>query len=261
MINQIIRDSYALITGASSGIGKEFAYRLAELNFNLILVARRLELLTEIKHDLEKKYQIKIIVIACDLTNNEDINLLLERIKNAKIEILVNNAGFGLNSEFLSADSKVYENMVQLNCIAPIHLTSTVGNEMKKNGTGKIIFIGSVLSFLPSPYNAVYSATKSFDENLACGLWYELKDYNIDVISVNPGTTKTFFHKNAGINMGSRYRLPSDVVNTALNNIGKKPSVIDGLFNKILVFLQTRTSRKFAAKVSGSYYKKYKCNK
>ncbi len=261
MIKQVITDSYALITGASSGIGKEFAFRLAELNFNLILVARRIDLLSEIKNSIEQLYKVKVTTISCDLTNINNINFLFEQIKNYNIEILINNAGFGLNSAFLAADSKIYENMVYLNCVAPIHLTNLIGNKMKINRTGKIIFIGSVLSFLPSPYNAVYSATKSFDENLACGLWYELKEYNIDVISVNPGTTKTTFHTNAGINMGARFRLPSDVVCTALKKIGKKPSVIDGIFNKILVFLQTSVPRKMAARVSGYYYKKYKCNK
>ncbi|HPN37087.1 MAG TPA: SDR family NAD(P)-dependent oxidoreductase [Melioribacteraceae bacterium] len=247
--------NWVIITGASSGIGKSFADKFANMGYNLILIARNIESLLQLK----QKYllnNIKTEIIVQDLSKKEWIKQTEDLIKDKRIDYLINNAGFGLTGEFISQNINTLEDMINVNCLTVVLLTKIVLPNMLKFGKGNIIIIGSLLSFVPSPYNTVYAATKSFDEMLACGLWYELKKYNINVISVNPGTTRTNFHERAGLTMNKFYRNPEDVVNTALKYLGKKPTVIDGFFNKTVLLIKHIVTRKIFIKLSGIIFNK-----
>jgi short-subunit dehydrogenase len=252
--------NWAIITGASSGIGEAFTDRFALSGYNLILISRTKNKLLKIKQEYEFKYGIMIEVIPVDLTDNDSIGIIKPVISDKKIDILVNNAGFGIAGNFIDQEVGDLENMIRLNCIAPILLTKLVINLMIKENKGNIIFLGSLLSFLPTPFNAVYAATKAFDESLAASLWFELKNYNINVISVNPGTTKTNFHKRAGLKRSNTGREPEEIVKTTLKFLGKKPSVIDGLKNKIVYFISRIVTRKFFIKLTGKLFYKMKIN-
>lgn len=247
---------WALVTGASSGIGKAFAEKLAQYGYNLVLIARNEEKLTELKELLLKLYKIDIEIISIDLSDKNCFQLIETKIFDKEISLLINNAGFGFKGEFVDNDIDKYINMMDLNCAAPLYLTKIVTNKMKKKKTGAIIFIGSTLAFIPTPFNAVYSASKAFIESFACGLWYELKNYNIDVLCVNPGTTKTEFHKKAGLKQNTICRSPEQVVDTALKHLGKKPSVIDGIINKIIIFIINVFTRKQMVIINGNIFKK-----
>ncbi len=252
--------NWVIITGASSGIGKSFADKFAQLGYNLILIARNNEMLLQLKERYLSN-NIKVEIIAEDLSKKEWIKKTEEIIKNKNIEYLINNAGIGLAGEFAFQDINILEEMINLNCLSFVLLTKIVLPNMIKLQKGNIIFVGSVLSFVPTPFNSVYSATKSFDEVLACSLWFELKKFNINVISINPGTTRTNFHERAGLKMNGFYRNPEDVVNSALKYLGKKPTVIDGTFNKIILIIKRIVTRKFFIKLSGRiFYKMQKKN-
>ncbi len=247
---------YALITGASSGIGKAFAYKLASLNVDLVLVARREEKLKLIKDEIEQKYSVKVIVITLDLTVNSFIEAIKESTKDLEIGILINNAGFGSTGDYIQIDSEYEEKMIKLNCIAPSILTHHFVSKMKGRKKGAIIFLGSVVSFISVPYMSTYSATKAFNTFLADGLWYELKKYNIDVLTVNPGGTDTEFQRISKVSGGAFVRKPEDVVETALKALGKKVLVIDGAMNRINVFISKFLPRKFLIKLSGKVSEK-----
>lgn len=258
-----LRDKYgnwALITGASSGIGEEFARRLAVEGFNLVIVARRKERLENLKQELEAKYNIEILISAVDLLSENYLQELIEIVGERQIGLLVNNAGFGYRGQFVNADSKNDENMIKLNCIVPTVLTHHFVKTMVANNKGGIIFLASVVAFQSTPTTTTYAATKVFNAFLSEGLWYELKKYNIDVLSLNPGGTKTEFQKVANSTTGPIPRTTKQVVDTALKALGKKPSVVDGLYNKVLAVSSRLVPRRVAVTVAGKisemFYKK-----
>ena len=254
MKTELKNEEWAIVTGASSGIGKAFAEKLAQKGYNLIIIARRENKLNEIKEILQNKNAVKIEVLSVDLSDRNCFLLIEENIKNKEISLLVNNAGFGLSGGFLNNPIDNYLKMIDVNCTASLILTKIIAEKMKKRNKGSIIFIGSILGLIPTPYNSVYSATKAFEDFLASSLWYELKEYNINVLCVNPGTTKTEFHSKAGLKQNKYFRLPEQVVETALKNIYKKPSIIDGFINKIIILLTRIITRKQLVTKAGNVF-------
>jgi uncharacterized protein len=243
--------SYALITGASSGIGEEFARRLASEKYNLILVARRIERLEKLASELSSANGIDVIPVQLDLSEENFIEKLKPIIEEKEIGILINNAGVGSTGEFITADPDYEVKMVKLNCIAPTILTHYILRKMIERKNGAIIFLGSVVAFQPTPFMATYSATKVFNMFLGNALWWELKKYNIDVLVINPGGTETEFQRIADAKAGPVPRTPENVVDTALNALGKKPNVVDGFLNKLLSISSRFTTKKFIVSSSG----------
>lgn len=250
---------WALITGASSGIGEEFARKFSELGFNLIILARRFDRLQNLKTELEQKNNIEVIPLEVDLANESFIDKLIPIISQKEIGILVNNAGFGYRKDFINSDVETDVKMIKVNCIATTILTHHVLPQMIDRKKGALIFLGSLVAFQPTPTTAVYAATKAFDAFFGDALWYELKKYNIDVVTINPGGTETEFHKVAKSTIGPFPRTSQQVVESTLKALGKKPSAIDGFFNKILAFSSRIISRKLtitlAGKISENLYK------
>lgn len=243
--------NWALITGASSGIGEEFARKLASEGFNLILVARRKDRLEKLAGDLMQKYPIEIIAVPLDLTSESFIEELKKYVGERKVDVLINNAGVGSTGEFINNDSEHELNLVKLNCIAPTILTHHFVKSMIMQKRGAVIFLGSTVAFQPTPFMATYSASKVFNLLLGESLWWELKKYNIDVLVINPGGTETEFQRIAKAKVGPSPRKSSDVVNTALKALGKKPSVVDGFLNKIFSISSRFATRKTAVTISG----------
>lgn len=243
--------SWALITGASSGIGEEFARKLASFGINLIIIARRLERLEKLKSTLEKQYDVEVIPLQVDLQYENFLDGIKSIIDSKEIGILINNAGFGDRGEFINSDLQNNINMIKVNCVAPTILTHYLLPKMIERKKGALIFLGSLLASQPTPTTALYAATKVFDSFLGDALWYELKKYNIDVVTINPGGTETEFHKVAKSTMGPFPRTSEQVVNTTLKALGRKPSVIDGVFNKILAFFNRLISRKISITLAG----------
>lgn len=252
---------WALITGASSGIGEEFAKQLAKYGFNLVLIARRKERLEVLSKYLWEKYNTKTIIAKIDLTAESFIDELKKITQDLEIGVVINNAGFGSIGEFAKCDVHWETNMIKVNCIAPTILTHYYLPKMIERKKGAIIFLGSLVAFQPTPYMTTYSATKAFNLFLAESLWYELKRYNIDVLALNPGGTKTEFLETLSMTKRKSYisaiqREPSEVVTTALKSLGKKISVVDGVINKILSQMIRFLPRRFIVASAGKITKR-----
>jgi len=185
-----------LITGASSGIGFEMARELAIKGFDLILVARRKDVLQQMKSDWEAAYQIKVTVIAKDLARPESAQELYDEITTSGLTVtgLINNAGFGNYGDF--ADTPLAEDvaMIQVNVSTLVSLTKLVLAGMKERRSGRIMNIASLLSFLPFPYYSVYSATKAFVLAFTETIAAELEGSGVTVTALCPGPIDTGFN-------------------------------------------------------------------
>jgi hypothetical protein len=234
----------ALITGASAGIGKVFAEVLSTDSLkNLILVARREERLVTLRDQLAKTFKGKIHLVVCDLRQTSERENLKKMVDHmgVTVDLLINNAGFGYVGKFMTDDPKNQREMIETNCIAPVHLTQLFVPQMKEAKKGGIINVASVAAYPPLPYMATYGATKAFLLNWSVSLSQELKADGIRVSALCPGPTESEFHLVAGVKdkievVKGMAALP--VVQAALNGLYKgKPVVVPGIQNKLLVSL------------------------
>lgn len=191
----------ALITGASSGIGKEFAHIHAEKGGDLVIVARSESKLEALKTELESKHQINVTVIAKDLTDPTAPQAIYDDIKQAGIEIdvLINNAGFGGQGYFHEREWQQDANMIQLNVVALSHLCRLFLPDFVARNSGKILNVSSTASYMPGPLQAVYYATKAYVTFFSNAIAEELSDTNITVTNLMPGATETEFAATSGM--------------------------------------------------------------
>lgn len=231
----------ALITGASSGIGLELAKLFAKDGYDLVLVARSEGKLNQLKGELEAQYGIRGTVIAMDLGKPEEAYRLKEELKGKHIEIdvLVNNAGFGLYGAFDETDLEDELSMIDINIKALTALTKLFLPGMKERGRGKIMNVASSAAFQPGPLMAVYYATKSYVLSLTEALENELKGSGVTVTALCPGPTETGFKSRA--NLGESKLFKSGVMDVqTVARIGYdglmrgKTIVIPGFKNKLL---------------------------
>lgn len=187
----------ALITGASSGIGREFARIHAANGGDLIIIARRKEKLNELKEKLEKKYNVNIKVIAKDLTLPESPMEIYNEIKEEGINVdyLINNAGFGGRGYFYERLMELDLQMIQVNIVTLTTLTRLFLPDFVKRNSGKILNVSSTATLMPGPLQAVYYATKAYVLSFSNAIAQELKDTNITVTALLPGATETEFAK------------------------------------------------------------------
>jgi len=227
---------WALVTGASSGIGAEFAKQLAERGLNLVLLARRKERLSHLAEQLEEKHNVHVETITADLSRPDFMSLVYPVIQTREIGLLVNNAGFGIGGNFLEHDLQREIALLDVNCRAPLILAHEIGRQMTERRRGGIIFVSSVSAYMATPFEASYAASKAFELFLAESLWYELKQQGVDVLAHCPGSTVTEFHEVAGTREFAAMPV-EPVVALALKKLGKKQSVITGWHNRLLVSL------------------------
>lgn len=234
---------WALITGASSGIGMEFAQQLAQQGLNLVLVARREDKLNTLAGELKSKYGIDTKVVTADLSREDFLPALKNATAGLEIGLLVNNAG--LTTTGAVVDNKLEDelNLLHLNCRAPLILAHEYGKSMRDRKRGGIIFLGSVLSFASVPVWANYAASKAYDLMLAEGLAAEMKEHHVDVLALCPGFTRTEFAEFAKIN-DLMAMDAGPVVKTAINKLGKSRIAVPGFMNKLNIFT-TRLQPRF----------------
>ncbi len=251
-----------LITGASSGIGKETAFEFARNNYNLVLVARRLENLNSIKKDIEEKHQSDVTIISMDLAKLESAENLFEEIQVLKltIDVLINNAGFGIFGDLLTNDTKKLEDMLVLNMITLTKLTQFFARVMADNGSGHIINIASTAAFQPVPSLAAYSATKTYVMNFSDALAYELKDKNVKVTTISPGATQSEFGVTAGFGEDDTFfnKMPTSKDLAAFiyrAMIKNKTNAIHGLKNSFLAFSNRFSPRKMTTAIAAKMMK------
>ncbi len=191
----------ALVTGASSGIGREFVRLLADAGTDLVLVARSAETLETDAADLRDMHGIEVEVLVADLTDPEDLHRVETRLRatDAPIDLLVNNAGFGTVGSFHELDADGEEAQIRLNVVAVVRLAHAAASAMRERRHGGILNVSSMAAFQPSPYMATYGATKAFVSSFSEALHEELRGDRIRVTALCPGFTHTSFQENANV--------------------------------------------------------------
>ena len=189
----------ALITGASSGIGRELARYHAKRGGDVIVTARRADALEALKKELEVDHGVKVTVVALDLGAQGGAAQLYDAVKAHKIDVLINNAGFGGQGAFLDRDLEKDIAMIDLNVKALVSLTHMVGGDMVKNGGGKILNVSSTAAYMPGPMQATYFATKAYVSSFSQALDAELRDKGVTVTALEPGYVETEFAASADL--------------------------------------------------------------
>ncbi len=229
----------ALITGSSGGIGAEFAHRYAALGTNLILVARRLEKLEELRTTLLERHPgITVDVIAADLSVPGSGAEVAEKVGDLgrRVDVLINNAGIGLHGKFVAQDAAANAAQVQLNCGTLVDLTARFLPAMTTARHGTVINVASTAGFQPTPTMAVYGASKAFVRSFSEALWQETKGTGVRVLALCPGATETEFFTRAGKEfLTSGRQTSAQVVDTAMAALEKSgPTVVSGGANVVL---------------------------
>lgn len=237
-----------LITGASSGIGKEFAKIFARENYELVLVARRKPLLLNLKKELEQKYNAKVDLIIEDLSDLNSVKRIRKKINN--LHTLVNNAGFGDSGPFAKSNYDKNESMINVNITNLTNLTKLFLPDIIAN-KGKILNVASVAAFQPGPFMSVYFATKSYVLHFSEGLSEELNKKGVSVTCLCPGPTRTEFDKVAGANFKGNIPSAKEVAEYGYKSLmkGKVVAVHDWKF-RILVKLNRILPRSVVRKLS-----------
>jgi hypothetical protein len=231
------RGSTVLITGASSGLGAEFATQLAARGANLILVARRADRLEVLADALRARDGVTVTTIAADLVAPNATSNLAKRIAKLGLPVdsLINNAGFGTHNHFGDEDAARLHDEVTLNVTALVDLTKEFWPAMLSHGDGVLVNVASVAGFQPVPRMAVYGATKAFVLSFTEALWYEAKGSGLRVMALCPGATETEFFEVAGPQARTGPTQSAQaVIRTALRALDRRnppPSVISGFGN------------------------------
>ena len=239
----------ALITGASSGIGREMAKYLASLGHELILVGRNKERLEELQNELKVDSQIVIV----DLSDIKKVKELYVIMKNEQIDILINNAGFGDFGKFYETDINKELEMINTNVTAVHLLTKLFLRDMKKRDSGYILNVSSIAAFGPGPLMATYYATKAYVNNLTEAIYEELRreKSNVHVSSLCPGPTASEFFNRAGVTFAVKPMECEDVAKYGIDKMFKgKVVIVPGFINKCSIFFRRFASRGLARRVT-----------
>lgn len=254
--------NYALITGASDGIGYQLALRFAGNGDNLILVARQESKLKQIGQYLENTYKIQAFAIPMDLCNPNAANEIYRKVRERSIIVtyLINNAGFYVKGSFSGTSWEDELKLIQIQCLTHTHLTKLFLQEMLRQGKGRILNVGSTGSFVPGPYNAVYCAAKSFVLSFSEALAEELSGTGVTVTALCPGGTKTDFWR--GTKRKSSFLSPlmeaSTVAEKGYEALMKGQRIaVPGSVNKINVFISRFIPRNLMTRLAGRFAKYY----
>ena len=249
---------WAVVTGASSGIGLEFARQLAALGLNVALVARRRARLEDLSKDTKAKYpSIETRVIVADLSQKEAISTINEQTKNLDIGLLVNNAGVEIFGSFFKSEMDKHENCIAVNVSACVALTHLYGPRLMKRRKGGIIFVSSMLKS-PMPYFSTYSGTKGFLSNFSAIVGYELKEHGVDVMCLEPGAVRSEMNSRVEeqIDMGLSPMSAQKAVALTLAKFPKRVSFTPGLVNRILLAIGNMLPTSLFMNMMGSQMKK-----
>ena len=257
MDTHTLSNQTALVTGASGGLGADFARELAAKGADLILVARREEQLRVVAMEIEQKYSVQVQVIALDLSVADAPQMLYDRLQQAgiRVSVLVNNAGFGIYGNFAEVPWEREKAMLDLDIIALTHMTKLFVQDMVARKLGYILQVASIGAFQPSPSYATYSAAKAYVLSMGEAINYELRDSGVSVTVISPGVTATEFLKVSG-QSPSRYQRMMMMDSPSVARIGidhllrRKSSVIPGFFNALAAFSTRLMPRRMQAAIA-----------
>jgi short-subunit dehydrogenase len=233
----------AIITGATSGIGKAFAYRFADLGYDLVITGRREDIISSIAKEISTKYGVSVEVLIVELSNKSDLTKLVQKVKSInKLEVLVNNAGFATRGTFSENNIQIHKKMIDVHVQALVELTHAVIPNMQLRKQGTLINVSSMGAFIVGPHNTVYCGTKAFIRNFTESLHLELRHIGIKVQLLCPGFVYSNFHGKMGFNLNKfqknrgliRWMTPEDVVSASLRDLMKGRVIsIPGRSNRV----------------------------
>ncbi|MFY8090272.1 MAG: SDR family NAD(P)-dependent oxidoreductase [Chitinophagaceae bacterium] len=256
--------SFALITGASKGIGKAMAYEFASKKKNILLVARSENLLSEISKDICKKYNVDVYYLAIDLAEENAAKKVKQWCFDNiyTVDVLVNNAGYGLSGSFEKYTYKEYQAMMQVNMNVPLQLIQEFLPSLKENKQSYILNIASAAAYQAVPGLNVYAGTKSFILSMSRSLSFELRNTNISVTCVSPGATESDFANRANVTgekalkMAEKVNMkPEAVAKFAIKAMyAKKTEAIPGFLNRATTFFVWLLPKKISEKMAADIY-------
>lgn len=224
---------WVVVTGASDGIGRAMAEQLAGAGLNLVIVARRRDVLQQLAADLMERHNIDTRVIIADLTGDNAAQDIIAATADLDVGLLVASAGFGTSGRFIDAALEDELNMLAVNCRAVLTMSHAFGRRFAQRGRGGIILMSSLLAFQGVPLSAHYAATKAYVQSLAEGLHIELAPLGVDVLVSAPGPTQSSFAQRANMQMGMALR-PETVARGTLNALGRRMTTRPGWLSKFL---------------------------
>ena len=245
----------ALITGASSGIGAELAKLCAAEGYDLVLVARRAAPMEALAASLARDHGVEARVLAADLADPAAPEAILERLGQTPIDILINNAGFGLQGPYAETDWVAEAHMIEVNVIALAHLTKLFLPAMLARRCGRILNVASTAAFVPGPLMAIYYSTKAFVVSFSHAIAAETAGTGVTVTVLCPGATITGFEEAAGLQSTKLFRGPAmDAASVARCGyramMAGKPEVIAGARNRLMIFGARFAPRTMLAKIT-----------
>jgi uncharacterized protein len=257
-----MKKDYALITGASSGIGLAMAHQLADQGYPLILVARRIDRLEKLAEEIRKRANVDVRVIPMDLSDPDAASRVFEetRKQNLHTEILINNAGYGMQGKFVEMDTRKIAAMFRLNIDALTFLCREFAPAMIARKHGYILNVASASAFLPSPYVSAYAASQAYVGQFSEALRFELQGTGVGVSTLYPGVTKTEFNDVAGAKhpplMEASVLTAEQVAQIGLRGMfRRKRCIVPGLINRINAFFSQVFHRGIITHVAGTLLK------
>ena len=239
---------WAIVTGASSGIGREFAKELASKGKRIVLVARTEENLKRtVDQDLDATHKI----VVADLCTLDGLQALADATEDLDVGLVVHSAGLAHAGAFLNGTTQTDSSLQAIHIKATVELTRIYGERLAKRGGGGIVLVSSGFGFAPIPYAAVYGAAKAFVISFGEAMAVELRSKNVDVLTVIPGATKTNMAEKLALQIDmSKVPMPHGdpraVARAGLAALGRKDSVVPGIMNKVMAFMMGAMSRRMA---------------
>jgi hypothetical protein len=251
----------ALVAGASEGLGLAFAHRLAKEGLDLVLIARRKEVLEQHADDIRKKFSVRVYPVACDLSDTDVVSQICKQTNDLPVNFLVYNAALSYIGPYLEYPVEEHLRIVSANALGQIKLAHHYGAQMVNRQRGGMIFMASMAGFQGSGFLSTYASTKAFNRTLAESLWYEWKPKGVDVIACCAGAIATPNYINTKPDISGWIRppvqQPEEVVNECFRKIGKTPSFVSGSKNRMAAFLMHKIlSRKKAVEIMGDQTRK-----
>ena len=244
---------WAIVTGASSGIGEGFARVLAENGMSLILTARSRAKLEALADELRSGAGVEVVVVEADLAVSDFIEGLMDAVEGKDIGLVVSNAGDGAKGPFAEQTLASKIGLLDLNCRAPLLLADRFVPRLIERGRGGFLITSSIESVVGFPLSASYAATKAFATSLGEGLWGELREAGVDVLVLEPGATDTAILKRSGMDGRDMIGLmqPGQVAREAIDRLASGPVFVAGGMNRFLTGLLRRLPRGFAVRMVG----------
>lgn len=230
---------WAVITGATAGIGRALTLQVAESGVNIVAVARRQPRLDELAHELRSRFGVQVLSVQADLRDPAAIETITKATEGLDIGLLIPNAGAEMSGSFVTSNGEDHVRLAQLNAVAPMQLAHYYGGHMAARGRGGIMFVSSLFGYQGVPFVAHYAATKAYILSLGEALHVELKPHGVDVLVLSPGLTSTEMTANMSIDFSKLPMIPQRPDQVAIvgwHALGKKATVVSGFMNKIMAW-------------------------